>query len=99
MLPVIFFSLVYFGLGIAAIGEKVRSYYNFFQAVAEVMFKITGWIMYFAPFGVAGLIGGYRRSIGARVVKTIRIIYRNVLRNDDLLYFSSFRDHISDLWF
>ena len=70
MLPVIFFSCL-FGLGIAAIGEKGKILLQFFQAVAEVMFKITGWIMYFAPFGVAGLIGATVAQLGLESLKPL----------------------------
>ncbi|MGO3401245.1 MAG: cation:dicarboxylate symporter family transporter [Lentilactobacillus parabuchneri] len=52
MMPVIFFS-VFFGLGIAAIGEKGQ----ILNAVAEVMFKVTNWVMHVAPIGVCALIG------------------------------------------
>ncbi|KRM11777.1 sodium dicarboxylate symporter [Paucilactobacillus suebicus DSM 5007 = KCTC 3549] len=56
MMPVIFFS-VFFGLGTAAIGERGKIIVDFLQAVSEVMFKVTNWVMKFAPIGVFGLIG------------------------------------------
>lgn len=56
MMPVIFFS-VFFGLGIAAIGERGQVITDFLNGVAEVMFKVTNWVMKFAPVGVFGLIG------------------------------------------
>ncbi|MFD1125697.1 cation:dicarboxylate symporter family transporter [Lentilactobacillus raoultii] len=56
MMPVIFFS-VFFGLGIAAIGEKGKILIEFLQAVQEVMFKVTNWVMHAAPIGVCALIG------------------------------------------
>lgn len=56
MMPVIFFS-VFFGLGTAAIGERGKIITDFLQAVSEVMFKVTNWVMKFAPIGVFGLIG------------------------------------------
>lgn len=56
MMPVIFFS-VFFGLGIAAIGERGKVITDFLNGVAEVMFKVTNWVMKFAPIGVFGLIG------------------------------------------
>ena len=72
MLPVIFFSSL-FGLGIAAIGEKGKILITFLQAVAEVMFKITGWIMHFAPFGVAGLIGATVAQLGLASLKPLAL--------------------------
>ena len=56
MMPVILFSVL-FGLGIAAVGEKAKILIDVLNAVAEVMFKVTNWVMKFAPIGVFGLIG------------------------------------------
>ena len=56
MMPVILFSVL-FGLGIAAVGEKAQILIDVLNAVAEVMFKVTNWVMKFAPVGVFGLIG------------------------------------------
>lgn len=56
MMPVILFSVL-FGLGIAAVGEKAKILIDVLNAVAEVMFKATNWVMKFAPIGVFGLIG------------------------------------------
>ena len=56
MMPVILFSVL-FGLGIASVGEKAKILIDVLNAVAEVMFKVTNWVMKFAPIGVFGLIG------------------------------------------
>ena len=56
MMPVIFFC-VFFGLGLAAIGEQAKPVIDLLNSVAEVMFKVTGWVMKYAPIGVFGLIG------------------------------------------
>ncbi len=56
MMPVIFFS-VFFGLGTAAIGKQGQIIIDFLQAVSEVMFKVTNWVMHTAPIGVCALIG------------------------------------------
>lgn len=55
LLPIIFFS-VFFGLGIAAIGEKGKPVLGFFEGVLEAMFWVTNQVMKFAPFGVFALI-------------------------------------------
>lgn len=72
MLPIIFFS-VFFGLGISAIGQKGQIVIDFLQAVSEVMFKITGWVMNFAPFGVAGLIGVTVSQLGLNSLKPLAL--------------------------
>lgn len=56
MMPVIFFS-VFFGLGTAAIGKPGQVIIDVLQAVSEVMFKVTNWVMHVAPIGVCALIG------------------------------------------
>lgn len=56
MMPVILFSVL-FGLGIASVGEKAKILIDVLNAVAEVMFKDTNWVMKFASIGVFGLIG------------------------------------------
>ncbi|WP_318508799.1 cation:dicarboxylate symporter family transporter [Bacillus sp. T3] len=56
LLPIIFFS-VFFGLGIAAIGDKGKPVLGFFEGVLDAMFWVTNQVMKFAPFGVFALIG------------------------------------------
>lgn len=70
MLPVIFFS-VFFGLGLSSIGERGQIVVDFLQAVSEVMFKVTSWVMNFAPFGVAGLIGVTVAQLGLDSLKPL----------------------------
>ena len=55
MLPIIFFAMV---TGIAAlyIGDKGKPYLSICNSVAEIMYKLTGVIMNFAPYGVFALI-------------------------------------------
>jgi len=56
MMPVIFFS-VFFGLGTAAIGKQGQVIIDFLDAVSQVMFRVTNWVMHTAPIGVCALIG------------------------------------------
>lgn len=70
MLPVIFFC-VFFGLGTAAIGERGQIIIDFLNAVSAVMFKIANWIMHFAPFGVAGLMGATVAEMGIGTLKPL----------------------------
>lgn len=55
MLQIIVFAIL-FGIGALAIGQTGQIVFTVFTAVAEIMYKITGWIMSLAPFGVFGLI-------------------------------------------
>lgn len=55
MLQIIAFALI-IGAGIIGIGEKGKVLFNFFDAMADVMYKIIAVIMEFAPIGVFALI-------------------------------------------
>ena len=55
MLQIIVFSL-FMGIGITAVGDRAKALYNVFDGLAEVSYKIVGFIMNVAPIGVFGLI-------------------------------------------
>ncbi|MBV9270895.1 MAG: cation:dicarboxylase symporter family transporter [Candidatus Eremiobacteraeota bacterium] len=56
MLAIIFFA-VFFGLGVAALGEAGQPVTRFFRIVSDTMFWVTNQIMKVAPIGVFALIG------------------------------------------
>lgn len=56
MLAVIFIA-VFFGLGVAALGQRGAPVTMFFRTVADTMFWVTNRIMQVAPLGVFALIG------------------------------------------
>ena len=55
MLQIIFFALL-FGFGLSVIGDKGKQVLHFFDGAADVMIKVTGFVMYYAPVGVFGLM-------------------------------------------
>ncbi len=55
MLQIIFFSC-FFGVALAAIGEKGKLVVDGCASVAEAMFKVTHYVMMFAPIGVFAMI-------------------------------------------
>ena len=55
MLQIIFFSC-FFGVAVAHIGGKGETIVDICQSVAEAMFKVTGYVMHFAPIGVFAMI-------------------------------------------
>ena len=57
LLPVILFTLV-FAAALTTIGEQGQPVIAFFEGVNEVMMKIVGWLMYFAPIGIFALVAG-----------------------------------------
>ena len=83
MLQVILFS-VFFGLELQQLGKKA-SYYRSFDAVAEVMFKVTNWVMQLAPIGWC-LDWCDSCSDGTKVIGVTRILYICFLSDDDFLY-------------
>ncbi len=78
ILQVIFFAL-FIGLGITFVGEKAQPVYRFFDGFAEIMYKITGIVMKFAPIGILGLlapiIGQYGISVLLPLLKVILAVY------------------------
>lgn len=55
VLQIVVFAFL-FGAACAAIGAKSRPVVSFCQALAEVMFRYTNYVMYLAPFGVGAAI-------------------------------------------
>ena len=55
MLQIIFFAVI-FGFGLASLGERGKPVLNFFTLVGDVMIRVTGYVMLYAPIGVFGLI-------------------------------------------
>src|SRR5580658_1882127 len=53
VLQIVVFAFL-FGMACATIGSKAEPVVKFCESLSEVMFKYTGYIMYFAPFGVFG---------------------------------------------
>ncbi len=70
MLQIIAFALI-IGAGIIGIGEKGKVLFNFFDSMADVMYKIIAVIMEFAPIGVFALITPVVAQNGPGVILTI----------------------------
>ncbi|RLL41145.1 dicarboxylate/amino acid:cation symporter [Oceanobacillus piezotolerans] len=71
----IVFIAIAFGIAIIAVGEKAKPLADFFEALAEVMYKLTGIIMKVAPIGIFGIlapiVGSYGLSILIPLLKII----------------------------
>lgn len=70
ILQVVVFA-TFFGVALAAIGERGRPVAEFFEAVAQVMFRFTGYVMRFAPIGVMAAIGATVGGRGIVVLLTL----------------------------
>ena len=55
ILPIVVFAL-FFGIATAAVGAIGQPIITFFESLSEVMFKVTDYVMNFAPVGVFGAI-------------------------------------------
>lgn len=67
ILQIVVFS-VFFGLGVAAAGEKARMIHDLADAGAETMFKVVGFVMRFAPLGVGAAIAATLGRSGVSVL-------------------------------
>jgi len=55
ILPIVVFAL-FFGIATAAVGEAGKPIIKAFDSLSHVMFKVTNYVMNFAPLGVFGAI-------------------------------------------
>ncbi|MCX6216037.1 dicarboxylate/amino acid:cation symporter [Spirosoma sp.] len=55
ILQIVVFS-IFFGIAVGAIGAQGKIMIKALDALSHVMFKVTGYVMAFAPFGVLGAI-------------------------------------------
>jgi len=67
ILPIVVFAL-FFGIATAAIGKPGEIVISFFDSVSQIMFKITHYVMKFAPFGVFGALAAVIAKQGLEVL-------------------------------
>lgn len=67
ILQVIFFA-IFIGLAITLIGKKGEPVFQFFDSFAELMYRITGIVMHFAPIGILGLVAPIVGEYGPAVL-------------------------------
>lgn len=78
MLGLIFFALL-FGYFMARAEHKyAETLYSFWEGVFEVMMKITGLVMMFAPIGVFGLVSGVVAQTGFDAAQPLLIFAATV---------------------
>jgi len=78
ILQLVVFS-TFFGIALAAIGEKGRPVVDVLEGTAQLMFKFTGYVMRFAPIGVmaaiAATVGGKGLGILYTLGKLVLLMY------------------------
>jgi len=70
ILQLVVFS-IFFGIGLAAVGEKGRPVLDVLESTAQVMFKFTGYVMMFAPIGVMAAIAATVGKMGLGILLTL----------------------------
>lgn len=82
VLPIVVFAL-FFGVAAASAGKHGKVVIDFFDSTSHIMFKITNYVMSFAPFGVFGSISAvvahHGLGILASYVKLIGAFYAGLL--------------------
>ena len=70
VLPVVVFAVI-FAVGLAQVtGKPKETMINFFEGLSEVMFKFTGLVMLFAPFGIGAAMAVTVGHSGVGVLET-----------------------------
>jgi Na+/H+-dicarboxylate symporter len=89
ILQVIVFAL-FFGYAMTRAGEKGKAVLTFFEGFAETMYKLTGIVMEFAPYGVLALIavtvGKHGISVLVPFAKLILAVYLGVIIHAVVVY-------------
>jgi Na+/H+-dicarboxylate symporter len=60
---------IFFGVALAAIGEKAKPLVEFFDLVGHVILKMVTYVMFFAPFGVFGGIAAIVATKGLGIME------------------------------
>jgi Na+/H+-dicarboxylate symporter len=72
ILQIVVFA-IFFGIATAAIGEQGKIVITFFDAIAHVILKVTGYVMNFAPLAVFGAMTAIIAKQGLGILKTYSI--------------------------
>lgn len=67
ILPIVVFAL-FFGIAAASLGSMAEIVIKFFDAVSHIMFKVTNFVMKFAPLGIFGAIAAVVTTQGLEVL-------------------------------
>ncbi len=78
ILQLVIFS-VFFGVATASVGEKAKPIIKALDVISEIVLKIVGYVMLFAPIGVFGTIAGVVAKKGPSIFKFYGIYYGSFL--------------------
>jgi Na+/H+-dicarboxylate symporter len=69
ILPIVVFAL-FFGVATASIGKKGQIVIDFFDSVSHIMFKVTNYVMAFAPLGIFGALAAVVAQQGLGILES-----------------------------
>lgn len=75
ILQVVVFA-TFFGVAVASIGERGRPVFLLMESVAQAMFRVTHYVMWFAPLGVFAAIGA---TVGGKGITVLLALGKLVL--------------------
>src|SRR6185369_11541164 len=67
ILQIVVFSL-FFGVAMAALGERGRVVVDVLDSISHIMLKVTGYVMLFAPLAVFGALAGSVAKEGLEII-------------------------------
>lgn len=70
MLQIIFFS-IFVGVSLLALGNKVKNMVKLIDEGADLMIKITGFVMKTAPYGILALIANMVGTMGTEILSEV----------------------------
>ena len=70
ILQVVVFA-TFFGVAVASLGARGKPVFDVMESIAQAMFKVTGYVMWFAPVGVFAAIGATVGGKGIAVLLTL----------------------------
>ncbi len=85
ILQVVIFS-IFFGIGLSSLGERGKNLYDILDIIAQTMFKVTNYVMKFAPIAIfasitalitkhgLGIIGSYGIFMGEFYITIILLL-------------------------
>lgn len=89
MLQIIVFAIIT-GIGLSVLGDKVKLIIQIFEQLNELVMKLVGFVMLFAPLGVFGLIARTFATVGyaalVPLLKYIIAVYIGLILHSGLVY-------------
>lgn len=89
MLQIIVFAILT-GIGLSVLGEKVSMIIKVFEQLNELVMKMVGFIMLFAPIGVFGLIAETFATVGYKalvpLLKYVGTVYLGLILHGLIVY-------------